>query len=51
MSANPQEPQDTGLEEPLAPVLEDEQKGLPALIWGSGLCLAVVILVANLLLQ
>lgn len=38
-------------EEALAIVVSDEDKGLPALLWGSGLCLLVVILVAYLLLQ
>lgn len=51
MSAEPHTPPpDTG-QEPLAPVMEDEGKGLPALLWGSGLCLAVVILVIFLLVQ
>lgn len=38
-------------EEPLAPVISDEGKGLPALVWGSGIIIAVVVLVAYLLLQ
>ena len=51
MSDDPHAPRPDASEEPLAEVMEDEEKGLPALLWGSALCLGVVILVAYLLLQ